>query len=136
LSAYSNVSLQRCDALKDDIGGGPFDCVVVYFLLSLLPCRMQDKLLRAVQRILKPGGLLVVADTKKPGDVPAQGLGRRQLQSRSSGGKAFTLYKEHFAGDSLADLLVKKGYETQASSRGTSVFSWAVGRSPTQAGNR
>lgn len=128
LSSYDNVSFLQCDALKEDISGGPFDCVVIYFLLSLLPRSMQDRLFDRVQKIIKPGGLLVVADTRKVGDLPAMGLGRCQLQQRKSDGKTFILYKEHFVGDSLVKLLEKKGYVVVVSSAETIWFSWAVSR--------
>jgi ubiquinone/menaquinone biosynthesis C-methylase UbiE len=126
LSSYNNIRFLHCDALKEDISGGPFDCVVAYFLLSLLPRSMQDKLFSHVRRILKPGGLFIIADTRRPGDLPAQGLGRRQLQERKTKGKVFTLYKEHFVGDSLTRLLENKGYAVVAANEETAWFSWAV----------
>jgi ubiquinone/menaquinone biosynthesis C-methylase UbiE len=131
LSSYSNMKFLLCDALKESISGEPFDRVAVYFLLSLLPRSMQGRLLDHVHRIMKPDGLLIVADTKKLGDLPARGLGRRQLQERQIGSKTFTLYKEHFVGDSLVRLLEKKGYTTVASSEETTWFSWAISRRQT-----
>lgn len=128
LASYGNITFMHCDALKEDISGGPFDCVVIFFLLSLLPRSMQDRLLNRVQKILKPGGLLVIADTKKLGDLPAMGLGRRQLQQRKSDNKVFILYKEHFVGDSLVGLLEKKGYEVIDASRKSVWFPWAISR--------
>jgi ubiquinone/menaquinone biosynthesis C-methylase UbiE len=130
LSSYSNVSFLQYDALRDDITGGPFDCVVMYFLLSLLPRCMQDRLFDRILRTMKPGGLLIVADTKRIGDLPAIGLGRRQLQKRASGGNEYILYKEHFVGDTLAKLLEKKNYVITASSGQSIWFSWAVSYRP------
>jgi ubiquinone/menaquinone biosynthesis C-methylase UbiE len=126
LASFDNVYFVNCDFLKEDIEAGPFDCVVVFFLLSLFPRSQQDLFFHQVQKILKPKGLLVVADTKKLGDLPSIGLGRRQLQQRRSGDKVYTLYKEHFFNDSLASLLEGKGYEIIDRSIGTTWFSWVV----------
>lgn len=128
LSAYRNISFLHGDIFKfkNEINNGPFDCVVVYFLLSLLPSPMQRRLLNLIQRVLKPGGLLIIADTRKRRDFPSIGLGRRQLQRRKRGDRVFTLYKENFYGDSLVKLLEKEGFKVIDSKPESVWFSWAV----------
>ena len=128
LSSYNNIQLIKADALKEDINKGPFDCVVLYFFLSLLPRSMQNQLFHRIHKMLKPDGFLIVADTKELADLPAVGLGRRQLQKRESYGREFILYKEHFVGDSLANLVKKKGYEIITSSKYSEWFTWAFSR--------
>ena len=82
--------------------------------------------IQRIHELLKPGGLLIVADTKKLRDCPYIGLGRRRLQQRRIGGRIFTLYKEHFYGDSLAKLLEKEGFKIIDLNRKSVFFSWAV----------
>jgi ubiquinone/menaquinone biosynthesis C-methylase UbiE len=126
LAPYENIEFIQMDVFKEGIRGGPFDCVVVYFLFSLLPSLIQSKLFHHVQQVLKPGGYLIIADTKKMGDLPAIGLGRRLLQKRSSGDREFTIYKEHFVGDSLVKLVEKHGYEIVDSNSEVIWFPWVV----------
>lgn len=126
LASYRNVDLIHGDIFNNEIKNGPFNCIVIYFLLSLLPSYMQQRLLNLVTKILKPGGLLIAADTRKMRDIPSIGLGRLRLQRRESGNQVFTLYKEHFFGDSLVKLLKKKGFKIIDSSEKSVWFSWAV----------
>lgn len=126
LSSYFNMDIIHGDIFKNEIKNGPFDCIVIYFLLSLLPSYIQLRLLNIVLEILKPGGLLIIADTKKMRSLPSIGLGRHQLQHRRSGNQVFTLYKEHFYGNSLVKLLEKEGFKTIDSSKKSVWFSWAV----------
>ena len=132
LSNYGNIRFLQGDIFKMENGiiDGPFDCVVVYFLFSLLPSSMQRRLLDLIRLILKPGGLLIIADTRKMRDFSSVGLGRRRLQRREKGGRVFTLYKENFYGDSLVKLLEKERFEVIDSNPGATWFSWAVSRTP------
>jgi ubiquinone/menaquinone biosynthesis C-methylase UbiE len=126
LFSYSNISFLHGDIFKIGINTGPFDCVVIYFLLSLLPSCRQRRLLSFVQEIMKPDGLLIIADTRKICDFPSVGFGRRQIQKRRVGNRLFTLYKEHFYSDSLVRLLQKEGLKIVDSSCKSVWFSWAV----------
>jgi ubiquinone/menaquinone biosynthesis C-methylase UbiE len=126
LSSYGNIDFIHGDIFKNEINNGPFDCIVIYFLLSLLPSYMQQRLLNLVTKILKPGGFLIVADTRKMRDIPSKGLGRYRLQQRTSGNQVFTLYKEHFFGDSLVKLLEKNGFKKIDPDKKSVWFSWAV----------
>ncbi|MCK4760741.1 MAG: class I SAM-dependent methyltransferase [Candidatus Aminicenantes bacterium] len=128
LSSYDNINILHGDIFKDNINGGPFDSLVAYFFLSLLPRSMQKRFFQIVHKILKPGGLLIAADTKAIGDLAAVGLGRRLLQKRKNEGQEFVLYKEHFVGDSLAKLLENNGLSVVESSDKTTWFSWAIAR--------
>ena len=126
LSSYGNIDFIHGDIFKNEISNGPFDCIVIYFLLSLLPSDMQQRLLNIVTKILKPGGRLIIADTRKIRDLPFIGLGRHQLQHRRSGNQVFTLYKEHFYGNSLVKLLEKNGFKIIDANKNAVWFSWAV----------
>lgn len=130
LSSYSNISFLHGDIFENDIKCGPFDCIVIYFFLSLLPPPIQKRLLNCVRAILKPGGMLIVADTLERVDFPSIGLGRCRLQEQKIGDKMFTLYKERFYSDSLVKLLEKQGFDIVDSSPNPICFSWAVSRNP------
>lgn len=130
LSNFDNIRLVRRDVLNESLESGPHDCVILYFFLSLLPPPAQDRLFDLLIGLVKPGGLLIVADTKRVLNQPSIGLGRRRLQTRSINGRTFTLYKEHFVGDTLKKLLQTKGYEVVESSEASTWFSWAVSRRP------
>jgi ubiquinone/menaquinone biosynthesis C-methylase UbiE/nucleoside 2-deoxyribosyltransferase len=126
LASYNNVSFLNQDVLTDGLGTGPYDCVVVYFLLSLLPKSMQYLLFSRIRQVLQPNGLLIVADTRKIDDAFAVGLGRRQLQERKAENAVFTLYKEHFSGDALQKLITQQKYRVLDFSHNTEWFSWVV----------
>ena len=128
LTNFSNITLLHRNVLRDLVEPGDHDCVILYFFLSLLPPRLQDELFLRLLDLLKPGGLLIVADTKKILDQPSIGLGKRQLQTRILNGRTFTLYKEHFVGDTLNRLLQRNGYEIIETSEDSTWFSWAVAR--------
>lgn len=130
LSSFSNMSFLCGDIFKDRFENGAFDCVVVYFFLSILPRSAQHRLFNIVRQLLKPGGLLIVADTRKKRDFSSIGLGRHQLQQRKCGDRVFTLYKENFYGDSLAKLLEKEGFKVIDSNYEAVWFSWAVSGIP------
>jgi hypothetical protein len=91
---------------------------------------MQKRLLNCLRAILKPDGMLIVAGTLERLDFQSIGLGRCRLQKRKIGDKIFTLYKEHFYGDSLVKLLEKEGFDIVDSSPKPTYFSWAVSRNP------
>ena len=126
LARYQNVSFLQCDAVEEEMVGGPFDCVVVYFLFSLLPPKVQDRLFIRISRLLKADGCLIVADTKRISDIPGLGLGRRKLQERFADGRRHMLYKEHFVGDCLAKLLKSHDYAVTDVSCDSVWFTWAA----------
>ena len=130
LSFYRNISFLHGDIFENNIKKGPFDCIVIYLFLSLLPPPMQKRLLNCVRAILKPGGILIVADTLEMLDFSSLGLGRCRLYKQKIGDRMFVLYKEHFYGGSLAKLLEKQGFSIVDSSPKLSYFSWAVSRNP------
>jgi ubiquinone/menaquinone biosynthesis C-methylase UbiE len=129
LSSYKNMNFIHGDIFKYKIERKSFDCVILYFFLSLLPPQVQRKLLSIVQDVLKPGGKFITADTKKIRSFSSTGLGRHLLQQRKKGERVFTLYKEHFFGDSLAKLLEANGFKILESSENSHYFSWAVSAS-------
>lgn len=128
LSSFNNIDFLHGDIfkLKNGINTGPFDCVVVYFLLSLLPSSLQKRLLDIIRELLKPGGLFITADTRKMREFDSIGLGRHRLQHRESAGRTYTLYKENFYGESLVNLLKQEGFKIIDTNRGSTWFSWAV----------
>lgn len=130
LRRFSNLQLVQCNVLSESLRSGNYDCVILYFFLSLLPRRLQDELFERLLSLVKPSGLLIVADTKKVLAQPSIGLGNRRLQTRMLNGQTFTLYKEHFVGDALSTLLQSKGYEIVESSQESIWFTWAVSRRP------
>lgn len=129
LSQFTNITYLHADILNNTLNPGAFDCIVIYFLLSILPPSVQHKLIGQIRRLLKPSGLLVIADTKKPENLPAMGLGRRILQKRNSGMSHCILYKEHFAGKSLEYLIEKHNLKIIDSDNDQTKFSWIVATS-------
>jgi len=128
LAGFGNVQFVLADVLGNDVQVGTVDCVVCCFLLSLLPQSMQKRLFAAVRRILKPGGVVVVADSKRPANYPGVGLGRCRIQTRSAGGTEYTVYKEHFGGQLLRNLLEDNGYEVVHAAENRVWLTWAVAR--------
>lgn len=130
LSSFNNISFLCGDIFKTKIENRTFDCVVVYFLLSILPPPLQYRLLNIARQLLKPGGFLIIADTRKNRDYSAVGFGRRQLQQRKIGNRVFTLYKENFYSDSLRKLVEKEGFKVIDSNSKVTWFSWVVSSLP------
>ncbi len=126
LAQHKNIAFVLSDFLEDDLMETQFDSVIVFFLFSILPPSLQTKLLSRVKFILRPGGVILVADTKKLGDLPSIGVSNRRLQSRTAGDRTYLLYKEHFVGDSLPGMLKKNGFDIIAASRGSLWFSWVA----------
>ncbi len=128
LLMFQNLQLLHGDIFEQDLVPPGFDCVVLYFILSVLPPSEQEKLFQRVSDLLVPGGLIIAADTRKVWNQHSIGLGRRRLQRRLIDGQSFVLYKEHFPGAALSRLLQEKSYEVLESSKNTVWFSWAVAR--------
>ncbi|NQT37818.1 MAG: class I SAM-dependent methyltransferase [Planctomycetes bacterium] len=128
LEHFQNVRFLQCDVLKDDIGDQAFDCVVVFFLLSLLPRRLQAQLLRKIRGNLRDGGTLLVADSRSMRSTPSVGLGRTRMQQRFADGRRFTLYKDHFPGQTLQTLIERAGFDITQCGTGLTWFSWVAAR--------
>jgi ubiquinone/menaquinone biosynthesis C-methylase UbiE len=128
LAEHLNVEFLRCDILEDEFDAASFDCVVVDLLLGLFPRPIQDRFFQKVCKLVKPGGLLIVVDTKKSCAFNTIGLGKHQLQELRSDDRTYVIYKEHFVGDSLTKLLKRKGYGPIEASTNSVWFSWVVSR--------
>lgn len=61
-----NASLVRADAGTLPFRSGVFDAVTVSFGLHELPTDVRERALGEVRRVLRPGGVLVVADLDRP----------------------------------------------------------------------
>jgi len=59
------------DAESLPFADGAFDAVTCVYLLHELPPDVRVRVLREAARVLRPGGVLVLADSLQPGDEPA-----------------------------------------------------------------
>jgi ubiquinone/menaquinone biosynthesis C-methylase UbiE len=65
-----DVSLVCDDAAKLPFLDGSFDVVANVYLLHEVPAEVRQRVLGEMARVLRPGGLLVVADSLQLGDAP------------------------------------------------------------------
>jgi ubiquinone/menaquinone biosynthesis C-methylase UbiE len=128
LDSFENLQLLRGDILCSEMVLDRFDCVVVYFLLSLFPPPVQAQFFERLATITKKGSVILVADTMKIANASSSGLGRRRLQRRQLDDVTFTLYKEHFDEHTLSTLFKNNGYEILDVSKDSVWFSWVVAR--------
>lgn len=70
LTSYSPVDFIQGNATDLDFKNSTFDVVYSVFLLHELPKAERAALVREAYRVLKPGGLLVLADSLQWDDVP------------------------------------------------------------------
>ena len=71
LGRFDRVSFMQGDAADLDLRDERFDAVFSVFLFHELPAAERNRVLAEGHRVLKPGGLHVVADSLQYGDVPA-----------------------------------------------------------------
>lgn len=71
LGHLDRVDYLQGDAADLDLRDARFDAVYSVFLFHELPRKERERVLRESRRVLKPGGLHVLADSLQKGDVPA-----------------------------------------------------------------
>lgn len=113
LRGYENVDFLRGDATALDFKNETFDNVYSVYLLHELPRKEREKVLREAYRVLKPGGLLVLADSLQTDDEPELNWALERFPR---------VYHEPFykdyLGDRLEHLLKKVTGETAGSAQG------------------
>ena len=70
LSKFNNVDFLQGDATQLDFKDGTFDAVYSVYLLHEMPMEERRKVLQEAWRVLKPGGVLVFADSLQLDDEP------------------------------------------------------------------
>lgn len=70
LREFDNVDFNFGDAANLEFKDGTFDCVYSVYLLHELPKDVREQIVREAFRVLKPGGLLVFADSLQKDDNP------------------------------------------------------------------
>ncbi len=70
LRAHSKVDFSQGDATQLEYKDQMFDCVYCVYVMHELPAEERKKMLGEAWRVLKPGGLLVVADSLQWDDDP------------------------------------------------------------------
>lgn len=70
LRRYSNVGFLQADVTDLDFKNDTFDAVYSVFMLHELPKAERESMLREAYRVLRPGGVMVVADSLQKGDEP------------------------------------------------------------------
>lgn len=71
LRRFERVDFLQADAADLDLRDARFDAVYSVFLFHELPRAERERVLRETLRVLKPGGLQVIADSLQTGDEPA-----------------------------------------------------------------
>ena len=71
LRKFPRVDYTRGDATDLHFRDGSFDAVYSVFVLHEVPAAEREQLVREAWRVLKPGGVMVLADSIQPGDDPA-----------------------------------------------------------------
>jgi ubiquinone/menaquinone biosynthesis C-methylase UbiE len=71
LARYKDVEFIAAPAEKMPIPNASVDCAVSIFLFHELPPKVRMAAAREIARVLKPGGIFVLADTIQYGDAPA-----------------------------------------------------------------
>ncbi|MGE4133042.1 MAG: methyltransferase domain-containing protein [Bdellovibrionales bacterium] len=70
LKAYPRIDFVQGDVTNTQFKDESFDAVVSVYLLHELPDSEREKLIREAWRLLKPGGILVLADSLQWDDTP------------------------------------------------------------------
>jgi ubiquinone/menaquinone biosynthesis C-methylase UbiE len=114
--AGGNVRVVRADATALPLRGGRFSAVACFTMLHHVPtAAMQDRMLRELRRVLRPGGLLLGTDGM---DTP----GRRALHE----GDVFA----PVAPEELPGRLAAAGFEDPEVEVGGDRFRFLAGRPP------
>lgn len=102
LSGFSKVDFVQGDGTATEFKDGAFEAVYSVFVMHELPRAEREKLVREAWRVLKPGGLLVLADSLQTDDEPELNFALERFP------KAYhePFYKD-YAGDRLEDLVAR-----------------------------
>ncbi len=105
-----------------------YDCIIVFFFLSLLPRQLQQQAMHRLSKLTKSGGLLLVADSGQVEHETFAGIGRKKLQNRKNLNEEFIIYKEHFNTRALADTISIENFNVIDESQSNSQYPWFVAR--------
>jgi ubiquinone/menaquinone biosynthesis C-methylase UbiE len=105
LTSHGNVKFLRAPAEDMPLPSASVDVAAGIYLFHELPPRIRTKVAREIARVLKPGGLFVLADTIQYGDVPnCDGLIATFPELLHEP------YYESFARSDLGDMFGAKGF--------------------------
>jgi ubiquinone/menaquinone biosynthesis C-methylase UbiE len=106
--AAAPIRMQTANADALPFEDASFDVVTSVFMLHELPRRVRRGVLSEMQRVLVPGGVLVLADAAQPSDSPDLAPALRQFPT--------DLHEPFFSDylkDDLAALLIETGFHVQ-----------------------
>ncbi|TDO41924.1 class I SAM-dependent methyltransferase [Paractinoplanes brasiliensis] len=98
-AAPAGVTVHRADLASPHwpaavVGAGPVDLVTIVMTMHYLPEERAGELYRQVRAILRPGGLMVVADLMPDGDLPSLAGSSRPVADEAAAGLAWTRWWE------------------------------------------